>query len=461
MDKDKSRVAITATAGQISQAADRIMARWPKDDVSRPEKLAILNDFAASVRPGTNWGGLVEKCRGAAKDSHSEAESAARLRKIVANVKSLSGTATAVGARVTEFADAQGLLDSPSMLTSQVADACLDLPGGGNLVGVCLRVFETQSWAQFEIDPVLVIEESGEVVTMNVDIHDTPAALLAALYRIMERASQLQWWSFLQSHGLSQAYLVFGPAHCVGLIPWGAFDLLSKGKPIDRHHRDAVLLIADPASDAPDHRTDIIKMAGLVARILPDLTYHWSEGADGPFRLELDLREPIKTNQGDPLADLPTELPTHGFLARTSSRSKWITSHSDKAVSLPLHLDHGLGEALHFALKAIGLSDERSLILYARVNRSRPGKAFSGFISDDWQVLILHDGALRSWSVAEPEAQKSFRRNFEAWIKVESNITVLPDRSMPKGSVDVIVQQPSYLNTTHWDRARVLFGLVS
>ena len=81
-------------------------------------------------------------------------------------------------------------------------------------------------------------------------------------------------------------------------------------------------------------------------------------------------------------------------------------------------------------------------------------------ISEDWQVVALQDAALRTWSLEDPDAQKSFRQNLEAWLREESKMTVLPESSMPKGSVEMMVQQPSYLNTRHWDRARVLFGLV-
>ena len=435
MDKNKSQANIVVTAGQISQAVDRIIARWPKDDADRPEKQAFLNDFAASVQPGRNWGSLVANCLTAAKVSPSQNETPARLRKAIAGLKSLPVSATAVGARVTEYKNAQELLDSPSLLDINIADACLDLPGGGNVVGVCLRVIETQSWAQFEFDPILVVEDEGEVITMNVDLHAAPSALLAALYRIMERASRLQWWSFLQSHGLSQAYLVFGPAHCIGLIPWGAFDMLAKEERIDRHHSNAVQLIANPHSDVANYRTDIIEMAGMVARILPELAYYWTEGADGPFRLDLDVKEPIKATFGAPLPGLPTDLPPHGFLARTSSRSKWLTSQSDKAALLPLYLDHGLGEALHFALRAIGLNDEKGIFLLARVHQTKPGRPMTQSIAENWQVVALQDGALRAWSLEDPDAQKSFRLNFEAWLREESKMTVLPESSMPKGTI--------------------------
>ena len=99
MDKDKSQTPIVVTFGQISRAVDRIIARWPKADPDRPDKQALLNDFAASVQPGKNWGSILASCITAEQIALVPNGSPARLRKAVADLKSLPVSAIAVGAR--------------------------------------------------------------------------------------------------------------------------------------------------------------------------------------------------------------------------------------------------------------------------------------------------------------------------------------------------------------------------
>ena len=41
---------------RLSKGVDRILERWRGKD--RPTKLTLLNDLAAAISPGSNWGAL-------------------------------------------------------------------------------------------------------------------------------------------------------------------------------------------------------------------------------------------------------------------------------------------------------------------------------------------------------------------------------------------------------------------
>lgn len=461
MDKKTSQTPIIVTVGQVSRTMDLILGRWPKDDLRRPDKLALLNDFSASVQPGKNWGGLIGSYTEATKDIPATEDSPERLRAAMRLVPAVRGAAIPVGTRITEWPEAHELLNSPPLLDKEIANGCLGLPGGENVVGVCLRVIETQSLAQFDLDPILLLADQETVFTSAVDLHEAPPTFLASMYRVLAKVSQLHWWQLLQAHGVSQGYLVFGPAHCIGLIPLSTFDTLGEGGLIDRLHEDAIHIVADPHNDDPRFRTDIIEMAKLIGQVLPELAGYWSEGADGPFRLDVNVEVPAQPIIGAPLADLPAEMPDHDILCRVSTRGKWTVPDIGNVTWSAKTLGHGLGEALNFALRAQGLERESKVYLLARVHQSEKRPDLTNTMASAWQTIIQDHGALRPWSLPDAAAQEKFRRDIEAWLRMEMRMQFLPEASMPKKSFEMIARQPSYLNRTHWERARALFGLAA
>ena len=442
---------------------DRILGRWPagKSEGRRVEKMALLNDFAAVASPGRNWGALLATLSEPARIPQVGTPQVTQLRQALDESRKPDSDAHPIGARLTPFKDADALLRNPVLLTEEGAEACLETPREGCIIGICIRAIETQSRAQLEIDPLIILEIDGVVQVESLEEMQPTDQQLATIFRVFSSAGKPMWSGYLGLEGLGDAYLVFAPLRCIGVIP---VDLLRKRltapDAVDRLDGDAVRIIADIDGD-PTAAWEVIRMTHVIGAALKEMSYLWSEGAGEDFRLDLDVSLPIQLITREIIPDLPDDDAGHYPWARAHGSSEWKNDGRETSGLKAHQAAHTLGQALTMALRAEGITCDEATCLLVKMDENNPGKKFQRRIARDWKIVRFEGDGFRGLDI-EIEARDRFRRNVEAWF-CESSYTTMIDAAdlRKKDAFEVIAPGAGYVHGSDWEKARGLFDIAS
>ncbi|MBW3243379.1 hypothetical protein KUV57_11965 [Epibacterium sp. DP7N7-1] len=463
MSKNSPDTPISITAAQVSRVMDRILNRLMSKtaDGRRVEKMALLNDFAAVASTGRNWGALLSDLSEPAHIPHVGTSHVTQLRLALDDARKPAINARPIGARLTPFKEADSLLRKPVLLTEDCAEACLETPDEGRIIGICIRAIETHSRAQLEVDPLVILEVDGMIQVESLGAMKPTDPQLAMVYRVFSAASKPLWSSYLGLEGLGDAYLVFGPLRCIGVIPLDLLrDRLTAPGPVDRLDGDAVRIIADVEGD-DIAASEVIRMTHVIGAALQEMSYSWSAGTEEEFRLDLDVSRPLQLLPGVVINDLPDEDSGHYPWARALGMSNWNNEGSD-AVGMNAHqAAHTLSQALTMGLRAEGIPCEDDIFVLVKMEESEPGKGFHRRIARDWRLVQLADDGFRELDI-ETKARGRFRRNVEAWFCESSYTTMVdPENLRKKSAFEVIAPGAGYVHGSDWEKALRLFELAS
>lgn len=452
MPRDKSRTKFVATAEQVSRVADRFLRRSGKP-VTKP---MLLNDFAAEIMPGKNWGGLLA----AASAKPSGEAGPARLAKIMSGLKPSRPDAAPIGARLVRFSQAGPLLADPPFLRVRISEALVEgaKTDKAAVAGMVIRVIGTHARAQFDTDFSVLLSADNEIFTEDLEVEALTAQAGAALLQVLTCAGRIDWSALLAAEGVSQGLLVLGPARCIGLIPLDLFDRMNADEGVGRMDADAVRLIADPDSGA-DAMRDTAAMARLISRALCDLALDWGASEGGDFRIDLDAAAPEPALAGAAVPGLPEDVLDHGIYARPGPRHEWAEAMSRLETSRARDFEYILGEALDLALRAQQVDCTDPLFIQAVVHDTDYGRNYQRHISADWKILTFQNGAFREWRLSREDADNVLRKNLLTWLRHSERTQVVPGEDMPEGSFELIAGKAAHLNANHWRKAAEMFSI--
>lgn len=462
MNKKTSQTRITATAADISRVMDRILKRWPKQEGTAPrrdEKQALLNDFAAEVMPGKNWGGLLASAGETSIPSDVSTGRRERLKTILSELLAPSPDAVPIGARTTWHEGARQLVEMPVMLDEELAAVCLKDDGMGILLGVCLRVIQTRTAAQIEIEPLLLYQNQDFASAVFLDVPGASHELASLLYRQMSAASGVLWSDYLADQGINDAYLVFTPAHAVAVVPIELLrDRLLMNSGVRKMDALAIRFIADLEA-RPDAVSDMEIVARLLSEVLPDMSLAWSDGADHDFKVVPDVSPPLQALVGDLIAGLPKQRSRNGFWSRKSPDADWMLAAGDLSSSLEGTSLYPLSQALMLALRAEGATAPGGLSVHAVIDKGHRSTGSGEVISMNWQVVVFENGGYRPWTLTDADAMYRLRSNVEAWLGRRPSTRLAPHSELTDEAIEVLAEAAEVIHGRDWEHAVALFGI--
>lgn len=458
MRKDRPPVILTTTSEHLARAVDRLRERFPTD--ARPDKNALLNDLAAALRPGSNWGGLLAAGRtsdatagigriGVKVNGHGAAAPSGRL---IPEISPAPGS-TPVAALVRRVDPTQGILEAPPF-TDELDLAEIGPVDGRTVVGLVLDISENIGGFDTSPFPKLLLRAADGAVSIAwSDAGDLPSGLAWVILGTLQNSYLTDWPGLIVPEGIASATIVLGPAAGAAVLPSGLTEAVRRGDAVDRGDAEAVrlLLAEDAAWDAAT------ALARLVEAALPALAAERNEAPPAPVHLRLD--DPAEQRGlWRPLADaIPAPPWPHGWLVR--ERRKWTGEPKSLESVHADTLSYVLGEALAFAMDYHGVPAGLELCLDARCREITPRRD-ARLYADDWRILVWQEGRTHEWCLDSGPGHELFRRRLEAWLQAERG-RITPARSMPSGSVRVLTERSGRRNLNHWERARRLFDEIT
>lgn len=454
MSKSHLHPHMPVTADQLRLIADRISRRWPDVD-KRVSKQSLLNDIAAVLCPGKNWGGLLAELESPATSPQGDKGGA--LRRLLEGLRRPAPDALPVPARVARPGERVELLDPPQLMSEEFAEAFYRFAGEKSVLGVCLRMHEDLAGISLDVDPLLLVEERGAISAISHRHVDLSDAQRGALLRLASDIALYEWGEVLSEEGWSGAFLVAGPARCLGLVPLSMLGALSgaASESFGAEAEHSVLLLAD-IEDDPSGAADTVLLANLIGRSLRSLSGFWGDGAGRELRLDLNISPALEETLGPWVEGPGGDVPRHGYWMRGRLATEWSNDRYHEDINAD-YFAHHVGEALQLALKSEGIDTAHSLFARIRIHEAGRAKTFRASFSQEVQILALKEGRFCEWSVSDPQALRRVVLNIGTWLDSASHHSVMPTSAMPKGSLELLAPRSWRLNTRHFERARKAF----
>lgn len=450
MSKVRHPVILTTTSDHLSRAAEAILRRFPSTD--RPEKNAILNDIAAALRPGKNWGGLLDAHREGhqtvTSDGQSEFPNALRALEKVAQHK--PDKTVVIGAVDRRLSNAGGVVDTCFIGASGGLGALEIDSDGGVLVGIVVDIIEQMSGYEVQPVPSLLIVKDDRLIKIDYNRIDATPATAQLVFQVLQEVWFTDWSELLHAEGISIGQVIVGPIRGAAVITRETREAVNHGQNIHHHQAGAVRFVLPDDIDAAmdlallSRLTEITLATGMTSRLRS-----WP-------RIDIAGLHP-RLGVWNPIEGLPAELP-YEDLVLTPSGKGWL-SVSDDPTMTGRNLAHLLGEALAFAMDFHGVSYQEGLFIEATA-RERSPQDKERLFADNWRLVAWRGDQAGEWRLSDANENLLFRRRVEAWLKSEK-ADLRPRPWMPEDAVTVLTSRSMHRNTRHWDRAVGIFREIS
>ena len=182
----------------LSKGVDRILQRWVGDD--RPTKLTLLNDIAAALSPGSNWGALRARQSG-----HQTvlSESNARL------IPPMDRSAPEHPARLAEIKRDESRMELID-LTTEIRPLFGMRYAGDPIIGLQLNVTEGNGYSEASIYAKFILSRDGELNVQRVYAPDLDPHVAQLVYNAIQNLDSVDLYPTL-AQGLVPPF-----ASCLG-----------------------------------------------------------------------------------------------------------------------------------------------------------------------------------------------------------------------------------------------------
>lgn len=396
--KDPAGPALKVGFDQLSKGIDRILDRLPAEQ--RPTKLRLLNDLAAAIRPGSDWGALK-----AATNTGPTLSAGMNTGFIPYPLKE----STAATARLTAVE-----VDEDRLSLTDLSENARPLFGmthqGERILGLDLTVSDGNGFCQASIYPRLILSRDGAIRSVPVYADQLEAEAVRLIFGAIQDVQSVTLYPIMSQAGGCDLRVLLGPCRSVGVFPEpyrGVADPELSGMG---------LRVLFDEGDVPEP-ADLDILLRLASAALPHLYLkQYPSGMPTYFRLtqpRQDAWRPSGFSRPDPLEDRPVYL--------SPKIGEWV-EQSDDLIDLGFLHPGNLGEALDLALALIGV-DDRDVFLRARVTpepkrrrgarMSKPG--WRGGIASDWEVLRLPEGEAAQTLVLDDDTAGRLARALNGW----------------------------------------------
>jgi hypothetical protein len=398
--------------GRLSKGVDRILERWRGED--RPTKLTLLNDLAAAISPGSNWGAL-------------KARQSERTRRPVGLntgfIPPVDRNAREHPARLAEVKNADNGIDL-TYLVEEIRPMFGMRHAGDPIIGLELSVVEGNGYSEASIYAKLILNRHGVIGIVEAYASDLEPVVAQLIYDAIQNLNSIDLYPTLAQSACNALRIVVGPFDCVLSIPE------FYGRMPDESHASQGMRVLLDEGDTPSV-TDLDLALRLASAVAPHLGQkQFAEHGSVRFKVSQPLMqvwEPIKFAAPDLLNDRPLFWIPDG---------EYWTHEGDHYL-----LDHNiwthstLGEPLDLALALINIDDPD---VYLKVSLSPMPKRSkrSGRLQENWrggfhrnfQVLRIREGEPAQELCLDDQTKGRFERGFIGWAVHEGH-EVVEDRA--------------------------------
>lgn len=396
----------------LSKGVDRILERWTGEN--RPTKLTLLNDLAAAISPGSNWGALKAK-----QFKRANLQTGQNTSFIPA----INRSAKEFPARLAEVKSSGNGIDL-AFLVEEIRPLFAMRHAGDPIVGLELSVVEGNGYSEASIYAKLIVNRGDTICIADAYASDLEPVVAQLVYNAIQNLNSIELYPTLAQNACSTLRIVVGPFDCVLSIP----EFYGR-TPDESHASQAVRVLLDEG-DTPSV-TDLDLALRLLSAVAPHLGQkQFVEHGSVRFRLSQPLMqvwEPIGFATPDLLDDRPMFwIPDSEYWAHEGDR--YLLDHN-------IWTHSTLGEPLDLALALINIDDPDVYVKVALTpmpKRShRSGKRqenWRGGFHRDFQVLRIRVGQPTQELRLDAETKKRFEAGFLGWAMHEGH-EVVEDRA--------------------------------
>lgn len=400
---------------RLSKGVDRILKRWT--DEYRPTKLTLLNDLAAAISPGSNWGALK------AKQSKRARLPAGQNTSFIPAV---NRSAKEFPARLAEVKNSGNGIDL-AYLIEEIRPLFGMQHAGDPIIGLELSVVEGNGFSEASIYAKLILNRGGVIDIAEAYASDLEPVVAQLIYDAIQNLNSIELYPTLAQSDCNALRIVVGPFNCVLSIP----ELFGR-VPDDGYASQGVRVLLD-VGDTPSV-TDLDLALRLASAVAPHLGQkQFAEVGSLRFMLSQPLMQvwnTVEFSPPDSLNDRPMFWMPDG--------EYWTHEGDDYLLDQNIWTHSTLGEPLDLALALINIDDPD---VYLKVSLSpmpkrskrsdRLQENWRGGFYRDFQILRIREGEPVQELRLDDQTKERFERGFIGWAVHEGH-EVVEDRARTK-----------------------------
>lgn len=399
----------------LSKGVDRILERWTTEN--RPTKLTLLNDLAAAISPGSNWGALKAK---QTKRAHLP------TGQNTGFIPAINRSAKEFPARLAEVKNAGNGIDL-AYLIEEIRPLFAMRHAGDPIIGLELSVVEGNGYSETSIYAKLILNHGDAIGIAEACASDLEPIAAQLVFNAIQNLNSIELYPTLAQSACKALRIVVGPFDCVLSIPE------FYGRMPDENHASQGMRVLLDEGDTPSV-TDLDLALRLASAVAPHLGQkQFAELGSVRFRLSQPLMqvwEPIGFTAPDLLDDRPMFwIPDGEYWAHEGDN--YLLDHN-------IWTHSTLGEPLDLALALINIDDPDvylKVLLTPMPKRSqRSGQRqenWRGGFHRDFQVLRIRDGEPTQELRLDAETKMRFEAGFLGWAMHEGH-EIVEDRALTR-----------------------------
>ncbi|WP_417818788.1 hypothetical protein [Tritonibacter scottomollicae] len=405
---------IPVNLDHLSKGVDRILQRWVGDN--RPTKLTLLNDIAAALSPGSNWGALRARQSGR---QPVVSESNARL------IPQIDRSAPEHPARLAEIKRDENRMELID-LTTEVRPLFGMRYAGDPIIGLQLNVTEGNGYSEASIYAKLILSRDGELRVQRVYAPDLDPHMAQLVYNAIQNLDSVDLYPTLAQGACPSLCILLGPFDGVVSIP----EHYSRGSDDSFKSQGARVLLDE--GETPSIK-DVDLALRLASATVPHLGLKQFEDV-GAIRFKLsqplmEIWEPEDFTVPERLDDRPMFwIPTGQYWAH---QDEYLIDNNIWTMST-------LGEPLDLALALVDIDDPDVYLhvsLTPMPKRSRKSSALEenwrGGFHREFEVLRLREGEPVKKLSLHGDIKERFETGLMGWAIHEGH-EVVEDLSRTK-----------------------------
>lgn len=399
---------------RLSKGIDRILARWP--DGSRPTKLTLLNDLAAAIQSGSDWGAL----------KSSTGVRPPTMRRTHADlIPKVSQAAVRLPARLSPVDSDE---DDPKLrdLAQNVQPLFTMTHYGDAIIGLALSLNDGNGFCEASIYTKLVLLRDGQVHVVPADVRDLAADAAHLIFAAIQDLQAIELYSVFTQAACGRLHILIGPCKSVGSLP----EFYGRGAPADLPTQSLRILIDEGETPSA---ADLDVLLRLASATLPHLSL---KQFPADKTVQFRLTQPLAGVWKPADFKLPAGLDDRTMFLIPGS-ADWV--HNDRYLyknRVPIHSK--LNEALDLALTLIDV-DEPDVYLKVALapepknprtpNGLKPG--WRGGLHPEWEIFRKRPGQVAEVLSLDQAMRKRLVAGLNGWA-VREGFSLVQDRSQVK-----------------------------
>lgn len=399
-----------STAGiefdKLSRGVDRILDRWTNGN--KPTKLTLLNDLAAAIQPGADWGAL----KAAAKRSP-----VTNLKSHAHLIPNLPKMAAILPARLSAVSYGENDLRI-SELTNDVQPLFSLNHDGDPIVGLLLNMTDGNGSCDVSKYSRLILVRDRKTYTKSLHALDLAPDTARLIYGSIHNLQLTELYHVFAQSDCGRLHILLGPSQCIASVP----EAYGRVAPPSIPSQGLRILFDDgdvPSAEAVDN------LLRLASAVLPHLGLKQFPTEAVQFKLSeplIQVWKPLDFEFSQHLDERP--------MYRQPGSQDWV--HDDDFL-----YDHRiqpsttLGEPLDLALALINIDDPDVYLKVSlipglkRAKRStglKPG--WRGGFYREWDILRLRSGNRAEILALDEATRRRLETGLNGWAMHEGyNLT--------------------------------------